>query len=255
MAAMAKKKEVEEAGPAVPEDLPHLKNAPTEGEYTKDIKVTHKPFAVETRFVRCLRCGKRGHQAGERDCPLAGMDPNDDKNKQSEDPIKLMNMASEEDHTQGKLVMREELTQIHHGPVHMKGKYDIIGSDDEEEFDAGELVDQLDKKQRKRLLKFMKKRKKEEKKRQRKERKKKEKEKEQEQQWVEAPSSCDDDSSNHSGSKRRRDDDDYSDSKRRRYNDDEDNRRRSSHYDRSYHRGSNANHRNSDYEDRRHYRR
>lgn len=56
--------------------LPHLKNAPTEGEYTKDIAVTHKPFGIETRLVRCLRCGKRGHQAGERECQLTGKDPN-----------------------------------------------------------------------------------------------------------------------------------------------------------------------------------
>lgn len=52
-----------------------MKNAPTEGDYTKDIAVTHKPFGIETRLVRCLRCGKRGHQAGDRECNLAGKDP------------------------------------------------------------------------------------------------------------------------------------------------------------------------------------
>ena len=43
-----------------------LANAPREGSYTTAMEVTHKPFGVELRKVRCTKCGQWGHQAGER---------------------------------------------------------------------------------------------------------------------------------------------------------------------------------------------
>mmetsp|Transcript_123869 Transcript_123869/g.185143 ORF Transcript_123869/g.185143 Transcript_123869/m.185143 type:complete len:341 (-) Transcript_123869:72-1094(-) len=211
MASISKQaKNEEQAHPALEDELPHLKNAPTEGSYTKDIVVTHKAFGIETRFVRCLRCGKKGHQSGERECALAGMDPNDDVNKAVEDPLKLMNMNMGEEYNHGNLLMKDQLSSIHHGPEHLKGKYDIIGSDDEGEMDAGELVESLNKKQRKRLLKYMKKHKKEEKKRLKKQKRAKRLAEESAETWVEADS-AERSPERYSGTKRSREDNRYRD--------------------------------------------
>ncbi|KAL5571289.1 hypothetical protein UlMin_020886, partial [Ulmus minor] len=29
-----------------------------------------KPFGIELRNVKCLRCGNYGHQSGDRECPV-----------------------------------------------------------------------------------------------------------------------------------------------------------------------------------------
>ena len=79
----------------------------------------------------------------------------DEANKGAEDPLTVMSMASGEEYNHGNLVMKEQLSQIHHGPSHLKGKYDILGSDDEADVNAEEIIDALDEKQRKRLLKYV----------------------------------------------------------------------------------------------------
>ena len=52
------------------ERFPCLKDAPTEGSYSKNVKLTHKPLGIEIRNVKCIRCGDWGHQSGDRECPL-----------------------------------------------------------------------------------------------------------------------------------------------------------------------------------------
>ena len=50
-----------------------MKNAPTEGGYTKGIEIQHRPFGFECRRVRCLKCGNLGHATGDRVCPLLNL--------------------------------------------------------------------------------------------------------------------------------------------------------------------------------------
>lgn len=70
------------------ERFPILKNAPREGEYTNNIDVQHKPFALHLRKVQCKRCLQWGHSLGDRECPLRDTpDPKDEQQKAREDPI------------------------------------------------------------------------------------------------------------------------------------------------------------------------
>ncbi|CAH2078552.1 unnamed protein product [Thlaspi arvense] len=47
-----------------------------------------KPFAVELRNVKCLRCGNFGHQSGDRDCPLKdAVMPNEELRLKRDDPL------------------------------------------------------------------------------------------------------------------------------------------------------------------------
>jgi hypothetical protein len=47
-----------------------------------------KPFAVEVRNVRCLRCGNYGHQSGDRECPLKDVImPNEESRLKRDDPL------------------------------------------------------------------------------------------------------------------------------------------------------------------------
>merc|ERR1712224_878523 len=103
---------------------------------------THKPFGMENRKVRCIRCGIRGHQSGDRECKLRFQNPNDKKEKDAEDPISLM-ASNSDSRPQGNILMKEELSQIHHGPAHLRGKYDLVGSDDEGDINAEDLVAEL----------------------------------------------------------------------------------------------------------------
>jgi hypothetical protein len=67
------------------ERFPILKNAPREGEYTNNIDVQHKPFALHLRKVQCKRCLQWGHSLGDRECPLRDTtDPKDEQQKARE---------------------------------------------------------------------------------------------------------------------------------------------------------------------------
>ena len=70
------------------ERFPQLKNAPLKGEYAKDIAVTFQPFGEQIRHVKCRRCGKWGHRAGDRECEMRNMKSTSDELRQCrEDPL------------------------------------------------------------------------------------------------------------------------------------------------------------------------
>lgn len=47
-----------------------------------------KPFGVEIRNVKCLRCGNFGHQSGDRECPMKdAIMPNEESRLKRDDPL------------------------------------------------------------------------------------------------------------------------------------------------------------------------
>ncbi|CAA7054908.1 unnamed protein product [Microthlaspi erraticum] len=67
------------------EEFDVLKNAP---RHETGIAGRAKPFGVELRNVKCLRCGNFGHQSGDRDCPLKdAVMPNEELRLKRDDPL------------------------------------------------------------------------------------------------------------------------------------------------------------------------
>jgi len=54
------------------ERYPILKNAPVEGAYAKNVKLSFNPVGATIRYCQCLKCGAFGHTSGDRECPLWG---------------------------------------------------------------------------------------------------------------------------------------------------------------------------------------
>ncbi|XP_073125719.1 uncharacterized zinc finger CCHC domain-containing protein At4g19190 [Henckelia pumila] len=74
-------------GRALPteEQFEVLKNAP---RLETGVLVRAKPFGVEIRNVKCLRCGNFGHQSGDRECPLKdAIMPNEESRLKRDDPL------------------------------------------------------------------------------------------------------------------------------------------------------------------------
>ncbi|CAA2992746.1 uncharacterized zinc finger CCHC domain-containing protein At4g19190-like [Olea europaea var. sylvestris] len=62
-----------------------LKNAP---RLETGAPARVKPFGVEIRNVKCLRCGNFGHQSGDRECPLKdAIMPNEENRLKRDDPL------------------------------------------------------------------------------------------------------------------------------------------------------------------------
>ncbi|XP_057537528.1 uncharacterized zinc finger CCHC domain-containing protein At4g19190 isoform X2 [Amaranthus tricolor] len=67
------------------EEFAVLKNAP---RLETGVTGRVKPFAVEVRNVKCVRCGNFGHQSGDRECPLKdAIMPNEESRLKRDDPL------------------------------------------------------------------------------------------------------------------------------------------------------------------------
>ncbi|KAL5809803.1 hypothetical protein ACOSQ3_030494 [Xanthoceras sorbifolium] len=67
------------------EEFEILKNAP---RLETGAPARVKPFGVEVRNVKCLRCGNYGHQSGDRECPLKDVImPNEESRLKRDDPL------------------------------------------------------------------------------------------------------------------------------------------------------------------------
>lgn len=74
-------------GRALPteEQFEVLKNAP---RLETGAPARSKPFGVEIRNVKCLRCGTFGHQSGDRECPMKdAIMPNEESRLKRDDPL------------------------------------------------------------------------------------------------------------------------------------------------------------------------
>eukprot|EP01111_Echinosteliopsis_oligospora_P003387 TRINITY_DN15375_c0_g1_i1.p1 TRINITY_DN15375_c0_g1~~TRINITY_DN15375_c0_g1_i1.p1 ORF type:complete len:301 (-),score=93.07 TRINITY_DN15375_c0_g1_i1:12-914(-) len=138
------------------EKFPMLKNAPSEGDYTQGIEVHHRPFGVELRNVKCVRCQVWGHQSGDRECPLRNTVVHNESTRRREDPLHSMsNMVLE--NTGGLMLKRTALSPLNRGigdNQQFVSEVDVDLPQEEDNDDVEkEFLASLTRKQRKLLLK------------------------------------------------------------------------------------------------------
>ncbi|KAJ9556146.1 hypothetical protein OSB04_010760 [Centaurea solstitialis] len=67
------------------EQFEALKNAP---RLDTGVAGRARPFGIEIRNVKCVRCGAYGHQSGDRECPLKdAIMPNEESRLKRDDPL------------------------------------------------------------------------------------------------------------------------------------------------------------------------
>jgi CBF1 interacting corepressor len=128
------------------ERFPFLKDAPTEGSYSKTVKLKHKPLGFEVRNVRCLRCGSWGHQSGDRECSMRDYNPHDAARQKREDPMAYISGSLQIE--KQKLILKQALVDR---PANVE---DFVDDGDEEgESDPeAEFLATLTSKEKKKLL-------------------------------------------------------------------------------------------------------
>ena len=130
------------------ERFPFLKDAPTEGSYSKTVKLKHKPLGFEVRNVRCLRCGSWGHQSGDRECSLRDYNPHDAARQKREDPMAYISGSLQVD--KQKLILKQALVDR---PTNIEDFVDDDGDEGGESDPEAEFLATLTSKEKKKLLK------------------------------------------------------------------------------------------------------
>ncbi|CAN0880271.1 Uncharacterized zinc finger CCHC domain-containing protein At4g19190 [Linum grandiflorum] len=70
-----------------------LKNAP---RLDTGVASRSKPFGIEVRNVKCVRCGNFGHQSGDRECPLKDtIMPSEESRLKRDDPLTAIKAQTE----------------------------------------------------------------------------------------------------------------------------------------------------------------
>jgi len=131
---------------------PLLKNAPKEGDYVNKLDIkNYRPLGIQIRNVRCVRCGQKGHASGDRECPLANTNPNDEARKRAEDPAALIHIAGIVPYSDN-IVIKDYLRKEHQGE-----KCDLLPDESEESDPESAFLESLSIKEKKKLLKALKK--------------------------------------------------------------------------------------------------
>jgi len=132
---------------------PVLANAPKEGDYVDKLELrNYRPLGVKVRHVRCARCGQKGHASGDRECPLANINPNDAARKRAEDPASAVLNVSVVNPYSNHLVLKDHILKdqlgddsglLHEEPV------------EEEDDPEKAFLNSLTKKTKKKLLRHL----------------------------------------------------------------------------------------------------
>ncbi|KAF8380851.1 hypothetical protein HHK36_028346 [Tetracentron sinense] len=93
-----------------------VEDPPLESWLETGLPARAKPFGVEVRNVKCVRCGNFGHQSGDRECPLRDVImPNEESRLKRDDPLTaiLAQTDSSEISLSGALFQSGQFCNIH----------------------------------------------------------------------------------------------------------------------------------------------